>query len=132
MYSIKPGRGPSAFGVVGAVIVGICGIYFAASAASMGAPVFFVLFGIVFALCAVGMGIVNLYNTVSPNRFSSEDIVYSPEEPDPIDQAIGGRPNSMIDTATGDQKRFCPFCGSPTSAEFNFCPKCGKPRTPSL
>ena len=50
MKSVKPGRGPSAMGAVGSVIAVIFGIFWTITAASMGAPFFFPLFGVLFII----------------------------------------------------------------------------------
>ncbi|WP_240927457.1 hypothetical protein [Paenibacillus thiaminolyticus] len=57
MKSIKPGRGPSAMEAIGSIAVGIFGVIWTFAAANMGAPIFFVLFGIVFVGLAVIQGI---------------------------------------------------------------------------
>ena len=48
MKSIKPGRGPSMMNAVGSLIGIVFGIIWTCAAASMGAPGFFPLFGLVF------------------------------------------------------------------------------------
>ena len=53
MKSVKPGRGPSAMGAVGSVIVVIFGIFWTITAASMGAPFFFPLFGVLFVILGI-------------------------------------------------------------------------------
>ena len=59
MRSIKPGRGSSAMGVVSSVAATIFGVFWTIMASSMGAPIFFPLFGLVF----IGIGIMNIiYN----------------------------------------------------------------------
>jgi hypothetical protein len=120
MYSVKPGRGPSAFGAVGAVIALVFGIFWTVTASRAGAPGIFVLFGVVFMLAAVAGGIYNLFNAVAPNRASEYDIVRTSAEPDPLAPAPSSAPGYPI--AGG----YCPFCGNALSPEFQFCPKCGK------
>jgi len=120
MYSVKPGRGPSAFGVVGAVVAVAFGIFWTIMASRIGAPTFFVLFGVVFVLIAVARGIYDLFNAVSPNRASEYDIVRTSAESDPFTPTPTSAPGYPV--AGG----YCPFCGKPLSPEFQFCPKCGK------
>ena len=122
MYSVKPGRGPSAFGVVGAIIVAAFGIFWTVTASRIGAPTFFLLFGVVFVLVAVAGGIYNLFNAISPNRASQYDIVRTSTEPDPFMPAPTPTSAPGYPVAGG----YCPFCGKPLSPEFQFCPKCGK------
>ncbi len=84
-------------------------------ASSGGAPSFFVGFGVVFVLCAIGVAIYNFYNATATatNRFSEYDITSHHEETDPLD------PSSAC-------KAHCPFCGCGVTQNFQFCPKCGK------
>ena len=55
MKSVKPGRGPSMMGGVASVFAVVFGIIWMGGAASMGAPGFFLLFGVAF----IGIGVVN-------------------------------------------------------------------------
>ncbi|MEF3307030.1 zinc-ribbon domain-containing protein [Paenibacillus sp. GYB003] len=131
MKSIKPGRGPSAMGAIGSVAVGVFGIVWTIAAASMGAPVFFVLFGIVFVGLAVIQGIYHLKNATGANRMSLFDITENNEEPDPLDrfhmESSNRKRNSFADNQNHDEVNYCPFCGHKVSdASYRFCPKCGK------
>jgi len=65
MKSVKPGRGPSMMGGVGAIGAGLFGIIWTFGAASMGAPGFFVLFGIVFIGISIFSAVYNLKNATS-------------------------------------------------------------------
>ena len=58
MKHVKPGRGPSAMGAFGAIIAVIFGIFWTVSTASMGAPAFFPIFGVIFILIGWPKGIV--------------------------------------------------------------------------
>ena len=71
MKSIKPGRGPSMMGGIGAVAVVICGIIWTLAAVSMGAPIFFPLFGLVF----IGMGIANAVTRLKDSKAKSKVII---------------------------------------------------------
>ena len=102
-------------GVVGAVVVAVFGVFWTATAASMGAPGFFVAFGVVFIAVAVAIGIYHFYNATAANRFSELDIVPSGAEPDPFTPG-----------ARQSVEGVCSSCGAPLSSEFAFCPKCGK------
>jgi len=132
MYSVKPGRGPSTFGVIGAVIAAAFGVIWIVMAVSIGASGFFVFFGVVFVLLMIAGGIYNFYNATASNRVSEVDIVSSATEPDPLDRMLGRKPASPPDTGVENPDRFCPYCGSALSVEFKFCPACGKAIGPAI
>ena len=129
MRSIKPGRGPSAMGGAGSVVVGVFGVFWTIGAASMGAPAFFVLFGIVFVGIAVVQAIYHFKNATSKNRMSLYDI--TDREPDPIDNYLyrGSQSDNRIDQehTNLDGINYCPHCGNKIADDaFKFCPKCGQ------
>lgn len=133
MKSIKPGRGPSAMGAVGSVAVGLFGVFWTISAASMGAPIFFVFFGIVFVGLAIMQGIYHFKNATGQNRMSVFDITDHREEPDPLNQFVNQRNRSNPAISETDPVRkesqfeYCPYCGNKVIEEtYRFCPKCGK------
>ena len=125
MKSVKPGRGPSAMGAAGSVIAVIFGIFWTITAASMGAPGFFPLFGVLFVIMGIVQAVYNFKNATGENRYSSFDIVEDGEEPDPLDQRFGNAPRNVPQSDSGDF-RFCPYCGAKLGAEFAYCGKCGK------
>lgn len=125
MKSIKPGRGPSAMGALASVIAVIFGIFWTITAASMGAPGFFPLFGVLFIILGIVQVVYNLKNATGENRYSTFDIVEDGEEPDPLGRRFGAE----ADGASADMDggfRFCPYCGAKLGDEFTFCGKCGK------
>ena len=154
MYSIKPGRGPSAFGAVGGVFAAIFGVIWIFAAASMGAPGVFVLFGMVFVLFAIAGVVFNFLNATQRNRMSTFDITEASEEPDPIARSLGYGPRGKRPASrrtrsvgraqlrqkppvkrqppepTGAKRRFdgdfCPYCGKRVERDYDFCPGCGK------
>jgi hypothetical protein len=132
MYSIKPGRGPSLMGGIGGIAAAIFGVIWTIGAASMGAPGFFVLFGVVFVGMATAGVIYNFYNATQKNRMSDFDITSANEESDPIAQALGHSSDTPDRKRSGSgfprkfEGDFCPFCGANVRSEFDFCPKCGK------
>ena len=128
MKSIKPGRGSSMMGGIGSVAAVLFGIIWTFAAASMGAPVFFPLFGLVF----IGVGIANAVyafkNATGENRYSAFDIVDSDEESDPLNERFSGQTASKADRQPGEPGEFayCPYCGAKLGEGFAFCGKCGK------
>ena len=128
MKSVKPGRGPSAMEAVSSVIAVIFGIFWTITAASMGAPPLFPLFGVLFVILGIVQAVYNFKNATGENRYSSFDIVEDSEEPDPLNQRFGDVCEHISrDAASSDGSlRFCPYCGAKLGSEFEFCGKCGK------
>ena len=129
MKSVKPGRGPSAMGAVGSLFAAVFGIIWTIAAASLGAPVFFCLFGVVFVILGIVQAVYHFKNATGENRYSAFDIVDSGEEPDPLDRRF--RPESGPAAAPAEdgesgEFRFCPYCGARLGSGFTFCGKCGK------
>lgn len=127
MKSIKPGRGPSAMGAVGSIFSAIFGVIWTIAAASMGAPVFFWLFGVVFVILGIVQAIYNFKNATGENRYSAFDIVDSAEEPDPLARRLGlEREDTEPGTGQTGDFRYCPYCGARLGSGFEYCGKCGK------
>lgn len=133
MRSIKPGRGPSAMGAMGSVAAAVFGVFWTVTAASMGAPVFFVLFGFVFIGMAIVQGFYHFKNATGRNRMSVFDITDSEEEPDPLSRfgegPRAGRTSRSAPAASSAPERinFCPYCGTPIKEESHrYCVGCGK------
>lgn len=124
MKSVKPGRGPSAMGAAGSIIAVIFGIFWTITAASMGAPGFFPLFGVLFIILGIVQTVYNLKNATGKSRYSSFDIVEDGEEPDPLNQRFSEAPQDGP-APGGKDFRFCPYCGAKLGAEFAYCGKCG-------
>ena len=127
MKHIKPGRGPSAMGALGSVIAVVFGIFWTVSAASMGAPISFSIFGVLFVIVGIVQAVYNFKNATGKNRYSSFDIVDSQEEPDPWDQQFGGDADAPVfrDGPEGPL-RYCPYCGAKLGDSYTFCGHCGK------
>ena len=128
MKSIKPGRGPSMMNAVGSLIGIVFGIIWTCAAASMGAPGFFPLFGLVFIGIGVANAIYSFKNATGENRYSDFDIVDSDEEPDPLNERFGSRSDPEPEVQTGEQGKFayCPYCGARLGEDFAFCGTCGR------
>ena len=129
MKHIKPGRGPSAMGALGSVIAVVFGIFWTVSAASMGAPISFSIFGVLFVIVGIVQAVYNFKNAAGKKRYSAFDIVDSDEEPDPLDRHF--RPERNVEAAPAEDGesgdfRFCPYCGARLGSGFEFCGKCGK------
>lgn len=128
MKSIKPGRGPSMMGGIGSVAAVLFGVIWTFAAASMGAPFFFPLFGLVFIGVGIANAVYSFKNATGDNRYSEFDIVDSGEEPDPLNERFGSRTASEPDGKPGEPGEFtyCPYCGAKLGEGFAFCGKCGK------
>ena len=130
MKSIKPGRGPSAMGAIGSVAVGAFGIFWTITASSMGAPSFFVFFGIVFVGIAIIQGIYHYKNATEKNRMSLFDITDNNSEPDPMDNFINNSErfdNHEKQDINIQDVNYCPFCGNKVMDDtYKYCSKCGK------
>ena len=113
MKSVKPGRGPSLLGGAASVIAAVIGVAWIAVAASMDAPVYFCLFGVVFVVLAI---LYDLYNASAKRRFSLFDVTEEGEEPDPLAR----------EDRSGGAEAFCPACGAKVAADDRFCRKCGR------
>ena len=125
MRSVKPGRGPSAMGAFGSAVGVIFGVIWTGAAASMGAPPFFLAFGVLFIIVGIVQALYNYKNATGENRFSAFDITEDGEEPDPLDRRVREEPPPE------GAYRFCPYCGANFSGDFVYCGKCGK-RLPDL
>ena len=123
MKSVKPGRGPSALGAWGAVVMVAFGIFWTAAVLNMGAPFIFPAFGVLFIITGVITGLYNWRNATGKNRYSSFDITEEGEEPDPLERRFEQEED-------GEEARpgagFCPYCGAPADADYAFCRQCGK------
>ena len=133
MKSIKPGRGPSAMGAAGSIAVAIFGVIWMFGVSSMGAPPFFILFGLVFIGIAVMQAVFHFKNATGRNRMSLMDITDASDEPDPLDRFVrrsaGGMTNEgeRSSVVPDGEVNFCPYCGNRiTDDEHKFCAKCGK------
>ena len=125
MKSIKPGRGPSAMGFIGSIAAVIFGIFWTITAASMGAPMFFPFFGVIFVIVGIVQALYNYKNATGSNRFSTFDITSDDEETDPLNELFGKTKYHNISNNNNDSN-FCPYCGTKTNDGHKFCRKCGK------
>ena len=116
-------------GAMGSVVAIIFGIFWTIMAASMGAPVFFPIFGVIFILLGVVQAVYHFKNATGKERFSEFDIVDSQEEPDPLERRFGQEqepweePPQREDAA---QAAYCPYCGAKAEPGFVNCAKCGR------
>ena len=128
MRSIKPGRGPSMMGGFMGIFVAIFGVIWTIAAASMGAPFFFCLFGIMFVIIAIVNTVYNFKNATGKNRYSAYDIVEDHEETDPLNERFGAQryQEPRYEEPAAGKNEFCPYCGARAEDDFAFCNKCGR------
>jgi hypothetical protein len=111
MYSIKPGRGPSAMGAMGGIIAVIFGLFWTVGAYQMtreapfGFAAIFPLFGILFVVMGIVNVVYNLRNAGGRNRYSALDITTEKDEPDPINEAIRSRYGTKPPQSTSVEDR---------------------------
>lgn len=131
MKSIKPGRGPSFMGGIASLFGIVFAIFWTIMAVSMGAPVSFPLFGLLFIGIGVANAVYSFKNATEEHRYSEYDIVDSHEEPDPWNTRYGAQAETAFNQSTadnpGDGFAYCPYCGAKLGVGFAFCGKCGKP-----
>ncbi len=132
MKSFKPGRGPSFMG-------GLFMLFFAVVAGGMAYTVssFTSSFGVpstlsIFVLVPAGMAvfgvigaIYNFVNALGKNRFSDFDITDENEEPDPLNERLGGHAETPEESGE-DGAAYCPYCGTQVEEGYLYCKKCGK------
>jgi hypothetical protein len=132
MKSIKPGRGTSAVGVVGGIILVGWGILWTIFTYKFTENFPFPFFHVLFPVCGlffIGLGVTsviyNAANATGKNRMSLFDITDGGEESDPADILLRGKRSTSV-AAPVQPTRFCPYCGTPLTEVFKFCPGCGK------
>ncbi len=139
MKSVKPGRGTSLQGLIGAIVAVIFGIFWTVMAFSLtqdlggdfgGAGAFswiFPCFGLIFIGLGIFQIIYHFINLKNKERMSIIDIVDSEEEHDPLEKALHPNEQGVQKDLVDKQKfSFCPYCGARLNDGFTFCPKCGK------
>ena len=126
MKSIKPGRGPSAMGFMESIFAAIFGVFWIFMAVSMGAPIIFPVFGIMFIVMAIVQAVYHYKNTTGKERFSTFDITDDGEEIDPLEQRFGNNVQEKRVTELNIDIEFCPYCGTKVASEYDYCVKCGK------
>ncbi len=127
MKSVKPGRAPSFMGGVGAIVVGVFGVFWTIGARGIGAPGIFTAFGVIFVILALVMAVYNFINATGKNRFSEFDITDSREEQDPLNARFGGAtPDEAGEPHPDGEIEFCPYCGALIGDGYRYCRKCGK------
>ncbi|NCB52832.1 MAG: zinc ribbon domain-containing protein [Clostridia bacterium] len=126
MKSIKPGRGPSFMGGIGSVAAVIFGVIWTFTAATMGAPALFPLFGVVFIILGIVQAVYNFKNAAGKNRFSTFDITDEGEETDPLNDRFGQPDQEGYTAGPEEPGNFCPYCGAGINFDYAFCRKCGR------
>lgn len=129
MRSVKPGRGPSLHGAIGALFAVVFGIVWMISTAKSDAPMPFVLLGLVFVVIAGSNFIFSLRNATGENRYSLYDITEEGEEPDPLEEMLNKKEKTAAPKEEEErttETAFCPYCGAKAEKDYAFCRSCGK------
>lgn len=131
MKSIKPGRGPSGLNAMGSRFGIVFAIFWTIMAVSMGAPIFFAGFGVIFIIMSIAQFVYHYKNATGKNRYSEFEITDESEETDPLNEYVRQRYSDTYADGTpransSGENRFCPYCGAKTGDDFEYCPKCGK------
>jgi hypothetical protein len=86
MYELKEGRGPSLLsGIASLVMVGFA-ICWVGLCVSIGAPIWFTLFGAVFGVIGLVAAGYNFWAATTTNRPDIYDVTTDKEEPDPFNR----------------------------------------------
>jgi hypothetical protein len=89
MYEFKEGRGTAFASVLGGFMaVGFAAIWIGLCV-SMGAPIWFVLFGVLFGVVGLASAGYQLWVATTKNRPDLYDVTTDREEPDPFNRRYG-------------------------------------------
>lgn len=122
-------------GAFGSAAAAVFGVIWTIFALSMGAPLFFALFGVIFVIVGIVQAAYNFKNATSKDRFSAFDITDSEEEQDPLNRYFSGQSQAEATDSGNDagtearqsgEAAYCPYCGTAAEEDFSYCAKCGK------
>jgi hypothetical protein len=116
-------------GAIGSLVAVLFGVFWTISAAGIGAPIIFPLFGFIFILLGTAQMIYHFKNATGQNRFSAFDITDNREETDPLDKYLHPASAEQRSENLAEERLFCPYCGANSHSDHIYCPKCGKKLT---
>jgi hypothetical protein len=126
-FSVKPGRGPSAFSAIGGIFGAVFGVLWTILAINITADapfpavkIIFPLFGVLFVVGSIAGVIYNAYNATQPDRFSNLDV----EANDADAAAAASSAKVLKDEPRG---KYCTNCGAGLRDSDRFCSECGTP-----
>jgi hypothetical protein len=89
MYELKEGRGPAFLSAIGGLFAAGFAALWVGLCVSLGAPIFFTLFGVLFGLLGLVSAGYQFWAATSKNRPDLYDVTTSKEEPDPLNRRYG-------------------------------------------
>jgi hypothetical protein len=86
MYELKEGRGPSFMGGIACLVMVGFAICWVGLGMSIGAPIWFMLFGALFGVLGLVAAVYNFWAATATNRPDIFDVTTDKEEPDPLNR----------------------------------------------
>jgi hypothetical protein len=86
MYELKEGRGPSLLGGITSLVMVGFAICWVLMCVSIGAPIWFTLFGALFGVLGLAAAVYNFWAATATNRPDIFDVTTDKEEPDPLNR----------------------------------------------
>jgi hypothetical protein len=89
MYELKEGRGPAFLSALGSLFMVGFAVLWVGLCVSLGAPIWFTLFGVLFGLFALVLAGYQFWAATTKQRPDLYDLTSNKEEPDPLNRRFG-------------------------------------------